>query len=426
MWDSSLHVTKKFYQRRIVMKNPKQQGKLWMAVAVSAVAILLIALATQAQAQTFTVLHNFTGGGDGSAPYAGLSMDRAGNLYGTTSAGNSSVFRMSNSGSSWILTSLYTFKGGSDGAVPYSRVIIGPDGSLYGTTTVGGTGCSPNGCGTVYRLRPPASACKTALCPWTKTALYRFTGSTDGSSPSIGDLLLDQAGNLYGTTTAGGADGQGVVFKLTPSGGGWTESVLWSFTGGSDGSDPQSGVIFDDAGNLYGTTYIAGKGGEGTVYQLSPSGSGWTENTLYSFTGGNDGSNPIGGVAMDAQGNLYGTTVFGGSSGGGTVYELTPSNGTWTFTLLQGFTGYEGPYDTPTLDAEGNVLGTSSFTGGNGQVFKLTPSNGGWTYNVLHNFTGNDGYVPAGNVILDSNGILYGTTLDGGADGKGVVFEITP
>jgi len=391
------------------------------ALALAFVFALICVAPQSAPAQTLTVLHSFSGGGDGSMPYAGLSMDRAGNLYGTTSAGYSSVFRLSHTGSNWILTSLYTFKGGSDGATPYSRVIIGPDGSLYGTTSAGGAGH-----GTVYQLRRPATACKTALCSWIETVLYRFTGGADGGGPAFGDLLLDQAGNLYGTAGSGGSHGQGVVFKLTPSQGSWTESVLWNFTGGSDGGFPQAGVISDNAGNLYGTTYSGGDHFAGNVYQLSPSGSGWTNKNLYSFTGNSDGSSPVGGLAMDAQGNLYGTTPVGGPGGGGTAYELSPSGGAWTFTLLQGFTGYEGPYDAPTLDAAGNVYGSSAFTDGSGQIFKLTPSAGGWSYTAVHNFNGNDGSAPVGNVIFDANGNMYGTTAEGGSFGDGVVWEITP
>ena len=180
----------------------------------------------------------------------------------------------------------------------------------------------------VYSLSPPATGCKTALCPWTETILYQFTGGSDGSNPG-GNLTFDRAGNLYGTTPYGGAFGQGTVFKLTPSNGGWTESVLHSFTGGSDGEQPNGGVILDEAGNLYGTTWEGGGSGCwgpgcGTVFQLTPSGSGWKENILYSFQYGTDGGYPIGGLIFDPSGNLYGTTTSGGSGGGGTVFELSP------------------------------------------------------------------------------------------------------
>lgn len=289
------------------------------------------------------------------------------------------IFRLVHSGAGWTLTPIYTFQGGTDGGVPYAKVLFGPEGALYGTTSGGGAA----GYGTVFSLRPPASACRAALCPWTETVLYNFNNGSDGGNPYLGDLTFDQAGNIYGTAAGGGAYGYGVVFKLTHSGGGWTESVLWNLTGGGDGANPYSGVIFDSTGNLYGTAAYGGLG-YGTVYELSPSQSGWTEKTLYVFTGQDQG-NAVGGVTMDANGNLYGTT--GGVEGLGEAYELSLSNGNWVFSLLQSFNGYEGPFDTPTLDSQGNLYGTSAFTGGNGEVFKLTPSDGRWIYTHLHDST---------------------------------------
>ena len=278
-----------------------------------------------AQAQTLTVLYNFGNGDVGASPYSGVIMDRAGRLYGTTSEGGAhdfgSVYRLSRAGSGWTVNPLYDFQGGTDGASPVAGVAFGPNGTLYGTTSAGGNG----GNGTIFNLRPLASVCKAVFCPWTETVLYRFTGGSDGGFGAFpfayaDALVFDQAGNVYGTTPNGGAYGNGVVFKLTQSGGSWTESVLWSFTGGVDGANPLSGVIFDSAGNLYGTTESGGTQGEGVVYELSPSESGWTQTTLYSF-GREDAPYPFGGVTLDAQGNLYGTT--GGFLSGGEAYELT-------------------------------------------------------------------------------------------------------
>ncbi len=256
--------------------------------------------------------------------------------------------------------------------------------------------------------------------------LYKFTGP-DGDEPLYGNLAFDQAGNLYGTTVGGGTYDLGTVYELTPSNGGWTESVLWSFTGGNDGNQPLSGVIFDSTGNLYGTTVLGGANRAGNIYELSPSASGWTEKTLYSLNGGYEGYEILGGVAMDQRGYLYSTARFGGTGGAGTAYQLSPSGGGWKYTLMQAFSGIAGPVDTPTLDAAGNVYVTSTFTGGNGSVVKLTPSNGGWNSVTLHSFNGYDGAAPVGGVILDGSGNIYGTAANGGSDGdNGVVFEIKP
>lgn len=261
----------------------------------SARSVVLVAVITLAmhslQAQTLTVLHTFTAGQDGAEPYAGLTMDRGGNLYGTALGGGcgyGTAFKMTKRNGAWVLDPLYWFLGGNDGNAPVARVVFGPNGTLYGTTQFGGgDGCYDGfGCGTVFSLRPSATACKTSICPWSETVLYRFSGGTDGAEPGYGDLIFDAAGNIYGTAREGGTgcngNGCGVVFKLTPSqGGGWTESVIYSFTGGQDGVGPVGGLIFDKGGNLYGTTIAAGNYGGGTVFELTPNGSSWTEMTLY-------------------------------------------------------------------------------------------------------------------------------------------------
>ena len=343
-----------------------------------------------AQAQTYTVLHYFTGGGDGSEPIAGLTMAGAGNFYGATAYGGSAdggtVFKLRQAGSGWVLSTLYNFQGGYDGAEPDAPPTIGPDGSLYGTTYEGGSGCGI-GCGTVYKLTPPANSCKSASCPWTKTVLHFFQSSSgaDGAFPGYGKLIFDQAGNLYGATSAGGTNGFGTVFELTPSNGSWTETILYSFSTYEDGFLPYSGVIFDSVGNLYGTTQNGGAYSHGNVYELSPTGSGWTKSTLWSFDGSvNQGAGATGGVVMDAQGNLYGRTISDGPQYGGTAYQLSPSNGQWNYTLLAGLPPADyGPLDAPTLDAAGNVYLTSKGAPGNGTVVEVTPSSGGWQLNIL-------------------------------------------
>lgn len=409
-----------------------------VSIAALAALLVLTVVATQpVQAQTYKVLYNFTGGADGSAPSAGVTIDNDGNLYGTTQLGGTlgagTVFELKHNGSSFVFNLLHPFAGGSDEAVPIARPIFGPDGTLYGTTAQGAGGPCDYGCGMIFDVRPPGTACKTALCPWTETVLYRFRGGNDGRAPE-GNLIFDHAGNLYGTTSSGGTQNRGTVYELTPSGGGWTENVLYSFGEGmNDGSTPLSGVIFDQAGKLYGTNIFGGGSpncplGCGTVFQLTPSGSGWTEHVLYSFLRGSDGSSPDAGLIFDGLGNLYGATFKGGSGGGGTVFEILSSG---RFSVLYSLTGYGGPLDSLVMDGSGNLYGTTHQDGStpSGSVFKLTPSRGGWTYTSLHDFCSgspscSDGAYADG-VTPDSDGNLYGTTEAGGAYGAGVVWEIT-
>jgi uncharacterized repeat protein (TIGR03803 family) len=407
-----------------------------LGAAVAAVAFSLVLIVPPARAQSFSVIHNFTGGLDGSQPVAGLTVDRSGNLYGAASAGGAgygTAFKLAFKNSGWILSPLYSFAGGDDGAGPVTAPVVGPNGTLYGSTAAGGGGsCSEiyeySGCGTVFNLHPAASVCKTALCSWTEAVLYRFEGGSGGAYP-IGKLLFDESGNVYGTTFDYLQFGSlGTVFELMPSGGGWAKSVLQRFDG-SDGQYPLAGMIVGQSDSLIGTTYYGGAHSDGAVYQLTPSGSGWSESVLYSFQGGDDGANPAAGLISDSAGNLYGATTVGGSDGGGTVFELTPSNGNWTLSVLYSFTGGAGPANSLVMDTAGNLYGTTVEDGtyGVGNVFELTPSGGNWIYTDLHDFTGgSDGSDPFGGAILGANGNLYGTTETGGANGDGVVFEIAP
>ncbi|MGA7463557.1 MAG: choice-of-anchor tandem repeat GloVer-containing protein [Candidatus Korobacteraceae bacterium] len=389
-------------------------------------AAFLLLLASTAQAQTYTVLHNLTGGIGGDTPLAGVTLDQQGRIYGTTEFGgshqNGMVYRLAREGEGWVFSPIYSFGSQQDdGNDPIARVLFGPNGLLYGTTSLGGI----QNKGTVFSLQPPPTACKSALCPWVETVLYSFTGGADGGDPFFGDLTFDQLGNIYGTTANSGNSGDGVVFKLTRSGGGWTESVLWNFTG-SDGGFPLSGVIFDSAGNLYGTTSSGGGNGLGTVYELSPTQSGWSETTLYSFT--SDTGPGAGGLVMDAQGDLLGMTG-GVDDSTNVAFELTPQNGSWSFSVLQTFAEQEAtPFVGPTLDSQGNLYGPLP-TGGDdhvGEIFKLTHSGDQWTYSPFYQFVScMDGCFP-GAVTFDASGNMYGTTSDGGTDGYGTVWEITP
>jgi uncharacterized repeat protein (TIGR03803 family) len=365
---------------------------------------------------------------------------------------------------------LYTFTGGSDGFSPFAG-LTSEGGNFYGTTQYGGLAGFYSGNGTVFELSPNGGG------GWNETVLYSFCSAlncADGNNP-YSTLIFDKGGNLYGTTWIGGASNSGVVFELSPAGGSWTETVLYSFAGGLN-ANPASGLIADTAGNLFGTL----TGGSGTVFELSPSGSKWTEQVIYApnnigytgltmdaagnifgtagetvfelspngsggwnptvihtFTGApKDGSSPNGTPVLDKAGNIYGTTQTGGAKGYGTVYKLTPvtkgkKKGTWTEKILYSFKGGKkkdggNPWAGVVLDAAGNIYGTTLL--GNGTVFELVApvGKGVYTEKILWSFNGTNGTGPYDSPILDTAGNLYGTTAGGGVYGSGVVFEVTP
>lgn len=402
-----------------------------LTTTIAIVFVLLAAIGQGAQAQTFTVLHTFTGGADGGAPYAGLAIDRSGNLYGTASIGGDTsacgdvgcgvVFRFAQKNSNWILTPLYTFRGGADGGSPEAPVLVAPDGTLYGTAFGGsGNACNGSGCGVVFHLVPPARASGSALGGWNETVLYTFQGGSDGAEPG-GILLMDAAGNIYGSTSQGGTNNDGVVYRLTPANGSWTETVLYSFTGGSDGAYP-SGVIMDAAGNLYGEAGSGGLYGYGTVFELSQSGSQWIETTLHSFTAQGDGRSPSGGLISDPNGYLIGTTSEPGTlDTSGTIFTLTPSQGQWNFYTSYQFQG-EPPSCVagPSLDAAGNIWATLVIGNApNGQI---------WGPGVQFPLTNADGILPYSRVTFDAAGNAYGTTSAGGPSWPpdGTIWQLTP
>jgi uncharacterized repeat protein (TIGR03803 family) len=413
----------------------------------AALLIITIAFAvTSAQAApTEQVLYNFKyKSAKGANPNAGLSRDASGNLYGTTMLGGAfnfgTVFELSpKSGEGWTEKVLHSFKGqkNGDGTDPWGYLILDSAGNLYGTASGGGT-C---GWGIAFKLVHQANG------NWTENILHNFGCGSDGAEPLTG-LTLDAAGNLYGTTYYGGSGscndgsgiGCGVVFELAPrAGGGWKETVLYNFsTSSGDGNYPEGNVILDSAGNLYGSTSVGGAYAFGTAFELIPgSGGSWTEQILHSFHG-NDGSYPMGNLIFDGVGNLYGTTSGDGSNPS-TVFELkAKTDGGWTEKVLHYFYTSEGgltPEAGVIFDKTGNLYGTTIGGGsdtcflGCGVVFELTPkAGGGWKEQVLHRFTknGKDGDFPTCSLVFDDAGNLYGTTQNGGANAEGTVFEIKP
>jgi uncharacterized repeat protein (TIGR03803 family) len=440
-----------------------------------------LALRSGAAADQEEVLWSFCAEGDcngGSLPEAGLIMDKAGHLYGTTSAGVGgncyseacgAVFELAPNATKtkWTKTVLHRFCSEAscrDGATSRAGLIMDGSGHLYGTTFNGGA----YGEGTVFELTPNAAKTK-----WNETVLYSFcadVGCIDGDAPLAG-LIMDGSGNLYGTTIFGGdkngcsvlAVGCGAVFELTPNAARtkWAETVLYSFCAKVnciDGFKPEAGLIMDKAGHLYGTTSeggtygVGGPYGPGTVFELTPDAAktSWTETVLHSFCsepGCIDGYESEAGLIMDKAGHLYGTTSAGGPHGPGTVFEMTPNSTRtkWTETVLHGFCSEpdcidgDEPLAGLIIDGSGNFYGTTSGGGmyGGGTVFELTPNTAKtvWTENVLYSFcargNGNctDGFYPQAEIIMDGSGNLYGTTFQGGAYvgyPYGTVFELQP
>jgi uncharacterized repeat protein (TIGR03803 family) len=428
-----------------------------LSIGLRALAILAVTLLVTSTWAATTwnekVLHTFSGT-DGGYSEAGLIFDAAGNLYGTTAGGGNftgycsqlgcgTVFELTPNGSGgWTETVLYSFcsqRNCTDGSNPAGGLIFDAAGNLYGTTEYGGDFSSDcafysfHGCGTVFELTPNGHG------GWTRTALHTFCSQqycADGANPAAG-LIFDGGGNLYGTAEYGGE--WGLVFEFSPNGsGGWTETVLHYFGNSPDGAVPYAGLIFD-GGTLYGTTKYGGQSacegiGCGTVFEVS----GRSERVLHSFSNnGTDGFYPVAGVIV-AGGNVYGTTFYGGPSGQcppngcGVVFEVTPGG---TETVLYDFSPTGDPDgDHPQAglisDAAGNFYGTTPVGGDDnaGTVFELYIYYGRWTDTKLYSFgwPGSSGSGPAGSLIWDAAGNLYGTTTYGGTNGYGTVFELMP
>lgn len=401
-------------------------------------ALLLTCASPLVLAQTYKVLHTFRGP-DGANPSAPVILDAAGNIYGTTQAGGAGKCWSEGCGTAFVLNrtgteiGLHSFTG-ADGWQPFAGLLLDSKGNLFGTTVLGGSESNAcggeGGCGVAFRLGRNG-----------KEVQYKFQGAPNGDSPTA-PLVEDRSGNLYGTTASGGQYGVGTVFKVDGTTG--KESVLYSFTGGSDGCFPHSGVILDLAGNLYGATNEGGDGfcndGAGVIFEVDSTGN---ETVLHTFLGP-DGANPISVLLFDSAGNLYGTTQNGGASdqcgfsGCGTAFELSPGlGGTWSQKVLYSFCSLsecadgESPLYGPLVrDTSGNLFGTTIFGGksGYGVVFELNPSG---VETVLYSFSGaSDGGGPQAGLATDVLGNLYGTAETGGGScyGQytcGVVFKIT-
>jgi len=413
-------------------------------ILTGVLALSLIATISGAQAQgKYEVLYAFCPQRaclDGAAPVGGVVEDKKGNLYGTTWGGGwggaGAVYKLAPGG---VESVLYDFYGYPDGDGPRAGLTMDKEGNFYGTTNEGGTGgpCNGRGCGTVFELAADDA----------ETTLYAFKGPpADGAFPVAG-LIADSNGNLYGTTPEGGngcqgqnSQGCGIVFRIAPDG---TETVLYNFCPQgypcADGAYPQGGLIADKKGNLYGTIWEGGAAGHGAIFKLSPDGA---ETLLYSFTGGTDGAGPSGSLIADKQGNFYGVTEFGGGGtcadgGCGTVFKLAADGAeTVLHSFASGADGHQ-PFTGLVMDDAGNLYGTTPQGGGGGGstnrdvgcgvVFKLAPNG---TETILHAFKGAaDGCVPYAGLIADKRGNLYGTTAQGGRidcgpGGCGTVFRL--
>jgi len=396
------------------------------------------------------VLYRFKGGKDGTNPSSSLVLDASGNLYGTAAEGGEgfsncnygcgTVFElMPSADGQWSLKTIYSFQGGTDGANPSGNLVFDGTGNLYGTTVGGGTvgNCYYQpGCGTVFELSPSSDG------NWMETPWCTGSGYPDGFRPS--GLVLDAAGNLYGTTSVNLGAGGATVYELSPpkqKGGAWTEQTLTTF--GCCGEAANAVLILDSHSHLFGTTQVQFgfcNATCGQVFELTRVGGHWTGTSLYRFQGEGNGANPMAGLMIDGEGNLYGTTRQGGNNFGVT-FELKHKGQQWNSTLLYNFCSAdncsEGAHPRASLvfDKAGNLYGTTYDGGtgcdkgykGCGTVFKLTHSQSGWQETVLHRFTDEpDWSKPAASVIIDSAGNIYGTTVSGGDLGIGTIFEIVP
>ncbi len=402
---------------------------IYATVAGGIAALGLSALAGPPQAihqpsPQLTILYSFRGGNDGANPYATLLAGPDGGLYGTTVDGgpndDGTVFGLKPRRRGYAESVQYAFHG-SDGAHPYGGIFQYKRRAGVGTTAYGGA----YGYGEVFEIMPSGSG------GYAVRVLYSFQGgSIDGANPFDG-VIADGSGDLFGTTLNGGKNGDGTAFELNPTRQGFTEKVLYNFGGGS-GEYPYAGLIEDASGALYGTTHAGGSSGYGAVYKLTPNGADYTESVLYSFRGGQDGANPYAELEFGPAGPLYGTTQYGGPNNAGTVFELISTGSGYSEDVNFAFDRNDGYVPNAAIVRSGHRSGASTTAQGgkygDGVVYEVAPSgNGGHTETVLHTFQGGtDGAFPYGGLVVDAAGALYGTTYEGGAYGFGTVYQVTP
>lgn len=400
-----------------------------MRIVVAATFMATMATAG-AHAATVQVIYSFAGGVDGKYADTDLVVDPSGNLYGTTVQGgdhaSGTVWQLHPKGDgSWSHSVLYSFTGGADGAEPYKGVTLDAAGNLYGTAVAGGGGGCESGCGVAYMLANDGA--------WTQSVIHQFTGGNDGAGPGAG-LTLGARGDLYGMAPDGGAHGAGTIYRIYQKNGAWNLQVIHAFTGGKDGSGGSAGRLVFKGLSLYGTATTGGKFGEGTVYSLAPASTGpWLLHVLYAFKDQPDGGFPYGGLMFDALGNLYGTTYYAGADDLGMVYELSPTTRAhWKERAVFNFHGGDGAQSIGNLvqDSAGNLYGTTSAGGAlnQGTVFALAPKkHHTWSETVVHSFAGSpDGALPYNGMVGDGQGHFFGATSQGGAAGDGAIYELTP
>ena len=391
-------------------------------------ATMLLATAAWA-ADTPKLIYSFAGDDDGEYTDTELVADSAGNLYGSSVQGG-----LHGSGTVFqvtpagVHTVLYNFTGGADGGEPYKGVTLDAEGNLYGTAVTGGGGTCEGGCGVVYKVTNTGGT-------WTQSVIHTFQGPHDGSGPGA-PVSFDSHGRLYGTTPTGGGNGVGVVFQMTPTtSGGWSFRVIHTFTGGKDGSGGSAGrLLVDKAGNIFGACTVGGAHGFGNVFRMSQNQGQWTFTPLYAFKDSPDAALPYGGLAQDKAGNLYGTTYYAGANDLGSVYTLQRINGTWKEKVLYSFKGGTdgaSPISTLVADDAGNFYGTTSEGGaascGCGVIFKMTRGGTGWTESVVYSFPGTpDPGFAYNGMVRGSDGNLYGATVHGGSNNDGAIYRLTP